>query len=51
MAFEQAGLDWERHIKTDSAFVRPAEVDKLVGDASKARTKLGWEPTHTAELA
>src|SRR5881392_2977045 len=41
MAFEQAGLDWERHIKTDPALVRPAEVDRLVGDATKARTKLG----------
>jgi GDPmannose 4,6-dehydratase len=44
MAFEQAGLDWERYIKTDPALVRPAEVDRLVGDATKARTKLGWEP-------
>ena len=44
MAFEQAGLDWERHIKTDPAFVRPAEVDQLVGNAAKARTNLGWEP-------
>jgi GDPmannose 4,6-dehydratase len=44
MAFEQAGLDWGRHIRTDPALVRPAEVDRLVGDATKARTKLGWEP-------
>jgi len=44
LAFEHAGLDWERHIKVDPAFVRPAEVDQLIGDSSKARSKLGWEP-------
>jgi GDPmannose 4,6-dehydratase len=44
MAFDQVGLDWKRHIKTDPALARPAEVDRLVGDATKARTKLGWEP-------
>jgi GDPmannose 4,6-dehydratase len=44
LAFEQTGLDWERHIKTDPAFIRPAEVDQLVGDAAKARAKLGWGP-------
>jgi GDPmannose 4,6-dehydratase len=44
LAFEHAGLDWERHIKVDSAFIRPAEVDQLIGDSSKARSKLGWEP-------
>ena len=45
LAFEHAGLDWERHIKVDPAFIRPAEVDRLIGDSSKARSKLGWEPT------
>jgi GDPmannose 4,6-dehydratase len=45
LAFEHAGLDWERHIKVDPAFIRPAEVDQLIGDSSKARSKLGWEPT------
>jgi GDPmannose 4,6-dehydratase len=44
IAFEHAGLDWERHVATDPAFLRPAEVDHLVGDASKARRELGWEP-------
>jgi GDPmannose 4,6-dehydratase len=44
LAFEHAGLDWERHIKVDPAFIRPAEVDQLIGDSSKARSKLGWEP-------
>jgi GDPmannose 4,6-dehydratase len=45
LAFEHAGLDWERHVKVDPAFIRPAEVDRLIGDSSKARSKLGWEPT------
>jgi GDPmannose 4,6-dehydratase len=44
IAFEHAGLDWERHVVTDPAFLRPAEVDHLVGDASKARSALGWQP-------
>ncbi len=44
-AFEAAGIeDFERYVVTDPAFVRPAEVDLLVGDASKARRALGWEP-------
>jgi len=45
IAFEHAGLDWEKHVTIDPAFLRPAEVDHLVGDASKARRVLGWEPT------
>ena len=48
-AFSRAGLDWERHVKVDERFYRPAEVDLLVGDASKARRELGWEPRHTFE--
>ncbi len=44
IAFEHAGVDLERHVVLDPEFLRPAEVDHLVGDASKARTKLGWEP-------
>jgi GDPmannose 4,6-dehydratase len=44
IAFEHAGIDMERHVVVDPEFLRPAEVDHLVGDASKARTKLGWEP-------
>jgi GDPmannose 4,6-dehydratase len=52
LAFKQAGLNWEDHIVIDPAFYRPAEVDLLVGDPSKAGAKLGWEPTVTlAELA
>jgi GDPmannose 4,6-dehydratase len=45
LAFTRAGLDWTRHVKTDPAFLRPAEVDLLVGDATKARERLGWSPT------
>jgi GDPmannose 4,6-dehydratase len=44
IAFEYAGLDPDRHIVVDPAFLRPAEVDHLVGDATKAREQLGWQP-------
>ncbi len=44
LAFEHVGLDPDRHVRVDPAFVRPAESDRLVGDASKARRELGWEP-------
>jgi GDPmannose 4,6-dehydratase len=44
IAFEHVGLDWQRHVVTDPAFLRPAEVDHLVGDASKAREELDWKP-------
>lgn len=45
LAFEAAGMDdWERYVKIDQRFFRPAEVDLLVGDASKAKEQLGWEP-------
>jgi GDPmannose 4,6-dehydratase len=44
IAFEHAGLEQGRHVKTDPEFLRPAEVDHLVGDASKAHERLGWEP-------
>jgi GDPmannose 4,6-dehydratase len=51
-AFDHAGLNWEDHVKFDERYLRPAEVDALVGDASKAKAKLGWEATvDTAELA
>jgi GDPmannose 4,6-dehydratase len=43
-AFAHADLDWERHVVHDPELVRPAEVDHLVGDASRAREALGWEP-------
>jgi GDPmannose 4,6-dehydratase len=44
LAFAYAGLDWQRHVVLDPSFRRPAEVDVLLGDASKARHKLGWAP-------
>jgi GDPmannose 4,6-dehydratase len=44
LAFGHAGFDPAQHVKTDPEFLRPAEVDHLVGDASKARERLGWEP-------
>jgi GDPmannose 4,6-dehydratase len=47
LAFAHVGLDPERYVKTDPEFLRPAEVDHLVGDASKARKQLGWEPKHS----
>jgi GDPmannose 4,6-dehydratase len=43
-AFSYAGLDWREHVKTDAKFLRPAEVDLLLGDATKARQTLGWRP-------
>jgi GDPmannose 4,6-dehydratase len=44
-AFGHAGLDWNDYVKIDERYFRPAEVDLLIGDYSKAREKLGWEPT------
>ncbi len=44
IAFERVGLDWEKYVEVDQDLYRPAEVDYLVGDPSKAREKLGWEP-------
>ena len=44
VAFDQAGLDWTQYVKHDDAFERPAEVDQLLGDATKARAELGWAP-------
>jgi GDPmannose 4,6-dehydratase len=44
IAFGHVGLDWRKHVVEDPAFVRPAEVDLLLGDASKAKRVLGWEP-------
>ena len=49
LAFDRVGLDWEKHVVVDERFFRPAEVDLLVGDASKARRALGWEPKTTFE--
>jgi GDPmannose 4,6-dehydratase len=45
VAFDHAGLDPDDHVRTDPSLIRPAEVDLLVGDASKAREALGWTPT------
>ena len=51
MAFEHAGLDWEKHVKFDPRYLRPTEVDDLIGDASKAKDVLGWQAqTFTPEL-
>ncbi|HXG57126.1 MAG TPA: GDP-mannose 4,6-dehydratase [Vicinamibacterales bacterium] len=44
VAFGHAGIDWQKHVGLDPAFLRPAEVDHLIGDASKGRDKLGWVP-------
>ena len=44
IAFARVGLDWRDHVVVDDAFKRPAEVDRLVGDASKAKRELGWAP-------
>jgi GDPmannose 4,6-dehydratase len=43
-AFSHAGLDWKKHVEVDPRYYRPSEVDFLVGDASKAKRQLGWEP-------
>ncbi len=45
MAFSEVGIDdWSPYVRQDPRFLRPAEVDLLIGDASKAREKLGWVP-------
>jgi GDPmannose 4,6-dehydratase len=45
LAFAAAGIDgWEKYVDSDKRFMRPAEVDILTGDATKAREKLGWKP-------
>jgi len=43
-AFGHVGLDWQEYVKTDARYVRPAEVDLLQADPSKARRELGWSP-------
>jgi GDPmannose 4,6-dehydratase len=45
LAFGRVGLDWKKHVEIDPRYFRPAEVDLLLGDATKARTNLGWKPT------
>ena len=49
MAFAHVGLNYEAHVTVDLAFLRPAEVDVLLGDASKAHAKLGWAPKITLD--
>ena len=46
-AFGYVGLDWEQYVRHDSRYERPSEVDQLLGDSTKARTVLGWEPKVT----
>ena len=46
-AFEMAGLDWDKYVVVDEAYLRPSEVDELRGDASKAARRLGWKPKTT----
>jgi len=49
VAFGHAGLEWQQYVRTDPALLRPAEVDHLVGDASKAKRAFGWQPNVTFE--
>jgi GDPmannose 4,6-dehydratase len=49
IAFDEAGLEWNSHVVIDDSLKRPAEVDLLVGDASKAKRELGWEPKTSFE--
>jgi GDPmannose 4,6-dehydratase len=51
-SFRHVGLDWEKYVEIDERYFRPAEVELLIGDASKAENKLGWKPkTKFKELA
>jgi GDPmannose 4,6-dehydratase len=49
IAFERVGLDWQQYVVQDDRFLRPAEVDLLVGDCAKAERQLGWEPKTSFE--
>ena len=49
IAFEHVGLSWEEHVRSSQAFLRPAEVDVLLGDCTKAKTVLGWQPEISLE--
>jgi GDPmannose 4,6-dehydratase len=50
IAFDEAGLpDWESYVRIDPLYLRPAEVDQLIGDPAKAKERLGWEPTTSFE--
>jgi GDPmannose 4,6-dehydratase len=45
VAFGHAGLDWRKHVALDPKLIRPAEVEHLIGDSTKARAQLGWQPS------
>jgi len=45
VAFGHVGLEWQKHVRVDPKMLRPAEVEHLIGDYSKARAQLGWQPT------
>jgi GDPmannose 4,6-dehydratase len=45
IAFDHAGLNWENHVKFDEKYLRPTEVDSLIGDSSLAHKQLGWKAT------
>jgi len=45
VAFARAGLDWRKHVTLDPGLIRPAEVEHLIGDSTKARAQLGWQPS------
>jgi GDPmannose 4,6-dehydratase len=47
IAFDRVGLDWQKYVVIDPAFIRPAEVDLLIGDPAKAKQQLGWKPKTT----
>ncbi|MCW2987007.1 MAG: gmd [Conexibacter sp.] len=50
IAFDEAGIpDWEKHVRIDPSFLRPAEVDQLIGSPAKAKADLGWEPQTSFE--
>jgi GDPmannose 4,6-dehydratase len=49
IAFDHVGLDPEQYVRIDPKFLRPAEVEHLIGDASKAREQLGWRPRTSFE--
>ena len=52
IAFEHVGLDWEKYVRFDERYLRPTEVDALVGDASRAKALVGWEAkTLTPDIA
>ena len=51
LSFQRVGLDWKKHVTTDERYYRPAEVDHLIGDATKAKNKLKWTAkTRIADL-